>query len=447
MAMTFDDSKPIFSATSPGRLDVMGGIADYSGSLLLQMPIAETTTVELQLRDDHVFHLHSSGKGHHELASTIRYLPEAGHTPESAGSWLRGQSGGDWAAYVVGCFLILQEQVGIPVTGADVRIRSNVPAGKGVSSSAALEVSTMLAVMKAHGLQPDRIKLPLWAQMVENRVAGAACGLMDQLSVTLGKKKNLLPLVCQPHTVGEPVPIPAGMFFAGIDSGVRHAVGGASYGDVRTAAFMAYSIVASEHGLGPGDIAHARSAGTWTALPHGGYLANIPVSQFEQRYAHLLPLQVKGSDFLTRFGGTIDAATEVDPGKHYAVAACARHPVYEQFRVESFARLLRSYAKSRDKVDLLRAMGELMLQGHASYGSVGLGNQRTDEIVAMVRESGPDRGVYGARISGGGSGGTVVVLAAGKEGKVTVREIHERYQRKYGQKVYLFSGSSNGALF
>ena len=88
-----------------------------------------------------------------------------------------------------------------------------------------------------------------------------------------------------------------------------------------------------------------------------------------------------------------------------------------------------------------------MLQSHASYGAVGLGNERTDEIVTMVREAGPDRGVYGARISGGGCGGTVVVLAAGKEGKATVKEIYDAYKRKYRQKFYLFTGSSNGALF
>jgi galactokinase len=447
MAVTFDDSKSIFSATSPGRMDVMGGIADYSGSLLLQMPIAETTTVSIQLRDDNAFNLHSIGKGHKDLEASIVYREDAATTPESAGAWLRTQPGGDWAAYVIGCFLILREQAGIQVTGADIEIRSNVPAGKGVSSSAALEVATMLAVMKAHGLQPDRIKLPLWAQQVENRVAGAACGLMDQLSVSLGEKKKLLPLVCQPHTVFEPVSIPPGIQFAGIDSGVRHAVGGASYGDVRTAAFMAYTIIAGAHGLGPADIENARSTRTWDSLPHGGYIANIPVSFFEQRYASLLPLYMKGSDFLARFGGTIDAATTVEPDKGYALSACARHPVYEQSRVNGFARLLRTYPKSKDKAEVLRAMGELMLQSHASYGAVGLGNERTDEIVAMVREAGPDKGVYGARISGGGSGGTVVVLAAGKKGKATVKEIYDGYKRKYRQRFYLFTGSSNGALF
>ena len=444
MPVVFHKDKPVFSATSPGRMDVMGGIADYSGSRLLQMPIAESTTVSLQLREDGVFHLFSKGIRHKDLETEIVF--KGGLAPAEAGVFLRSQPGGDWAAYVIGCFVILNLELGLPFSGADIYIESNVPAGKGVSSSAALEVATMLSLMKAHGVVPDRIKLPLWAQKVENQVAGAACGLMDQLSVTLGEKKKLLPLVCQPYTVFDAVSIPAGIIFAGIDSGVRHAVGGASYGDVRTAAFMGYSIIAAEHGVGALEIETARAIGSWKDLPYGGYLANIPLSLFEQRYAGLLPGKIHGRDFLARYGGTIDAATSVDPARIYDLLSCARHPVEEEFRVSSFERLLKAFPKSRDRRDLLCAMGELMMQSHASYSAVGLGNERTDEIVEMVRAAGHDKGVYGARISGGGSGGTVVVLAEGRVGRETVKKIHKELSERQGKRLSLFLGSGDGAL-
>ena len=92
-------------------------------------------------------------------------------------------------------------------------------------------------------------------------------------------------------------------------------------------------------------------------------------------------------------------------------------------------------------------MGELMLQSHRSYSAVGLGNEYTDEIVQMVRESGATNGVFGGRVSGGGNGGTVCILGYGKEGKETIKNIHRRYRERRKQKVFLFSGSSNGALF
>ena len=68
-----------------------------------------------------------------------------------------------------------------------------------------------------------------------------------------------------------------------------------------------------------------------------------------------------------------------------------------------------------------------MMQSHESYSAVGLGNEYTDKIVEMVRDAGTDNGVYGARVSGGGNGGTVCILSYGKEGKEAVKEIYGRY--------------------
>ncbi|MBD0333310.1 MAG: hypothetical protein ICV66_11700, partial [Chitinophagaceae bacterium] len=96
---------------------------------------------------------------------------------------------------------------------------------------------------------------------------------------------------------------------------------------------------------------------------------------------------------------------------------------------------------------ILQMLGELMLQSHASYSSVGLGNAATDEIVEMVRQCGCDSGIYGARITGGGSGGTVVVLCFGKEGKHSIKKIFHQYKQSSKKKIHLFSGSENGAFF
>src|SRR6188768_3296329 len=92
-----------FIGIAPGRLDVMGGIADYSGSLLLQMPIAEETVVTLVKRDDGVFMAHTDA----EVALkefNVDLIDLDADDLRSYGEQIKRRSGGDWAVYVLGCF-------------------------------------------------------------------------------------------------------------------------------------------------------------------------------------------------------------------------------------------------------------------------------------------------------------------------------------------------------
>ncbi len=78
-----------------------------------------------------------------------------------------------------------------------------------------------------------------------------------------------------------------------------------------------------------------------------------------------------------------------------------------------------------------------MYQSHTGYTICGLGNIYTTEIVEMVKEQ-QGKGVYGAKITGGGSGGTVCILCDGEEGLQTARSIHAQYQQKHGKQVTFF---------
>ena len=78
-----------------------------------------------------------------------------------------------------------------------------------------------------------------------------------------------------------------------------------------------------------------------------------------------------------------------------------------------------------------------MMQSHESYSAVGLGNEYTDKIVEMIRDAGPGSGVFGARVSGGGNGGTVCILSYGKEGKNTVKDIYRQIQANKKTKAIL----------
>jgi L-arabinokinase len=114
-----------------------------------------------------------------------------------------------WASYVAGVFLVLaREYEGTPLSGARVVIESNVPEGKGVSSSAAIETATMQAASAAFGIQIDPLDIALLCQRAENLVAGAPCGVMDQMTCVFGERDHLLALLCQPADVQPSVPVP-----------------------------------------------------------------------------------------------------------------------------------------------------------------------------------------------------------------------------------------------
>lgn len=443
----FFANAPVITASAPGRMDVMGGIADYSGSLLLQMPIKQLTSVTVQLRNDGVFHLRTRREKKQVAECRMQVSAIRQKTLEEAGSIIKSISGGDWAVYVLGCFLVLQQEKNTELSGANVLIESDIPWGKGVSSSAALEIATLNALMKLYDLKLEKTELAVLAQKAENQVAGAPCGLMDQLTAHLGKKNKLLPLICQPHEVIRPIGIPRGIHFTGIDSGIRHAVSGASYAEVRTAAFMGYSVIALHEGASLKDLEYGKISGDWSRLPYKGYLANIPVALFQSKYETLLPEQISGKEFLHQCGVSIDKVTRIEENKIYRPRICAAHPVYENERINEFASLLMRFKKQENKTAFLSRMGELMLQSHRSYNAVGLGNAFTDEIVDSVVKAGVENNVYGARITGGGSGGTVCVLGFGKEGKQTVKDIYNRYKKARKKKLFLFAGSSNGAFY
>jgi len=450
----FGRHRKTFRASAPGRLDVMGGIADYSGSLVLEMPIREATTATVALRDDGMMRAHSTAAASLHSQPTVEVALNDCVTPEGSLEYaplrarLAAQEGAGWAAYVIGCALVLMREKKAKFRGADFWIESSVPPGKGVSASAALEVAVMAALTKAMNLPLDDTELPLLCQRVENRVVGAPCGVMDQLTSYLGRKDQLLPILCQPADVQPPVAIPPGVSFVGIDSGVQHAVSGASYTDVRVAAFMGYTLIALHEGASSSDIQRARESGDARGLPYRGYLANIPVSVFEAKYRDRLPVKISGRSFLEKYGGTIDAVTQVNKNATYHVLACARHPIYENHRVNLFSNLLRLLGGEElqrdEREKTLSALGELMYQSHVSYSDCGLGNDATDRLVHLARAAGPAKGVYGAKITGGGSGGTVCLLCVGRKGRETATRIAQTLAASDEKPHALFTGSSDG---
>lgn len=172
-----------------------------------------------------------------------------------------------------------------------------------------------------------------------------------------------------------------------------------------------------------------------------GYLANIEPREFEEKFAQHLPGEMRGAEFLERYGSTSDNVTTVERDRTYAIRAPAMHPIYENFRVRRFAELLQRASLSQDEKI---ALGKLMYDSHASYSACGLGANATDLLVELVRATGVDQGLYGAKITGGGSGGTVAVLGD-RNAEAAVRSVAERYAALMDYEPYIFRGSSPGS--
>jgi len=444
-SLLFEQGAPLVVARAPGRLDVMGGIADYSGSLVLQWPIREATLVAVQAVAKRGLKLMSlaieNGREARTLeldASTTRQLLEGDY--DAARRWFARDPALHWPAYVLGVLVVLEREPGLQFDcGLRILVESKVPEGKGVSSSAALEVATMQAVTGLVGTTLEGTELARLCQMAENFVVGAPCGIMDQMTSALGQADALLSLLCQPAKVQGFVPLPSSIRFWGIDSGIRHAVSGSDYTSVRTGAFMGYRLIAELAELK--EVARSEDGILRIDDPRwSGFLANLSPAEFDRDFAPHLPTELRGDEFLALYRGTTDSVTRVDPNQSYAVRLPTAHPIHENARVRRFATLL----EADPNEPAWREMGELMYGSHASYSACGLGSDGTDLLVELVREAGLAAGLYGAKITGGGSGGTVAILGRADAGKA-VAGIARRYREATGREPYLFAGSSPGA--
>ena len=451
LAADFGAGRPVRVSRAPGRLDVMGGIADYTGSMVCEMTLDRAAAVGVAPRDDRNVQVFSFNLYDEHKPFTLR-MPLAALADASDQTLRRefSQQGRNWAAYLVGCLFVLHERrlvdLAAPVAkGISIAVYSTVPMGAGVSSSAAVEVATMINLLDYFAVR-DRVtpmELATMCQAVENRVAGAPCGIMDQATSCYGESGKLLRMVCQPHELLPPLGLPAGVRVVGINSNVRHAVGGPAYGRTRCAAFMGHRII----------LERMRAIGEASGRPlHGDpmnrYLANLDPDDYKNLFRPNVPELLQGQMFLDQYGQTLDPVTRVEPDVEYAVRHATDHHVLEARRVRRFCEFLEQAdgAAGAARSSALGRAGHLMYASHLSYThDAMLGAPECDLLVELVRERGR-QGLHGARITGGGSGGTVAVLAdEGDRADAALAEVKSQYEPRAGRKAELFGGTSPGA--
>jgi L-arabinokinase len=348
-------------ASAPGRLDLLGGVADYSGALVLEVPTYCSTEVvarphatfvvgPVDMTTDDVASL--ARLGYEEVRRTLAPFPR-------------------WTHYVIGVVLVLLRRGIAEPRPVRFDITSDLPASVGVASSAALEV----AVARALAPDVDPFGLAALCQEAENHVVGAPCGIMDQVAVAAGRPGSLLPVLCRPASLRPMVPLAPVLDVVGWPTGTQHEVRGLPYRRARAAAFMGKRIVEDASGR------------SWS------WISELPGAEVA-----LLPDALEGSAFLDRWGETGDELTSVDPDECYPVRAATSFGMEEHERSERALHALRGGDPA--------GLGPLMQASDAAYTAMGLGHPAASAVVgeALARP-----GVFGARSSGGGCGGTVVV--------------------------------------
>jgi galactokinase len=290
-----------------------------------------------------------------------------------------------WHDYVVGVAKELVK-LNIPIEGLDLFIRSEVPSGSGLSSSASLEMSCACAMLGGRTI--DRLELALLGQRAESLFVGVPTGIMDQYASVFGREDSAIRIDCR-SLQHEYVSLPKDVSVLAVNSMVKHELGSSAYRE---------------------RVKECREA----------------VEALQRTDPSVQSLRDATFDFFTRVQDTVPPV----PRQR------ARHVITENERVLEFA----AAARAGD----LEKMGQLFV---ASHRSMQYDYEITcEEIDFLVDSAIKMPAVYGARMTGGGFGGcTVNLVRAGSEEEFR-SQLAELYQAKYGIKARFYDCKpANGA--
>jgi galactokinase len=407
---------PVTYRTAHACLDVLGGLNAEAGGTMAQMPLPVHVAVAAQVDDEPRLRIRSAQIGPPVGDPEVIVREGAALPPEAA-----------WAAGIVALWSLEKPAA---ARGASILIHSDIPQGAGQSSSTALLAATAWALtVPRQTLSPLAV-----AQRVAAAEALAAQGSAERIATgpiihaltcihTRGAQPQMLRYSAQPHRFVGVVPLPAAVRLLALDTGVRYAAGHAGWnlphrgamrdlGELHAAAAMGKRLIETIYG----DLGQRHT-------PLHGYLANASPLLYRQYFRALLPRRMRAGDFVRTHGPLpeLPLESEEDQARLYRVRTAVDHLLSEHEHAEQFLQALEELAETgpgaltdeAERQRVLQRAGRLLLASHHSYRlRLELSCREADWLVDRLMEAGPERGVYGARITGTGGGGTVAALLA-----------------------------------
>jgi len=356
----------VFSA--PGRVNLIGEHTDYNDGFVLPSAIGFYAHVAVAPRPDRKLVFRSTGFAQ-------AFEADLSETPKKLG---------EWCDYVLGVAVQLGK-AGVRVSGANILVHGEVPIGAGLSSSAALEVASAMALLHLAKAEMPMKQVAKLCQRAENEFVGAHVGIMDQFVSCHGRKDNAVMLDCRSLDY-ELVPIPESVKFVICNTMVKHELSGGEYNVRREQCEAGVQILAK-------------------AYPEVRALRDVSVGQLEAQRREMPELIYK---------------------------RCL-HVVQENDRVVETVQRLRGGD--------MELVGQLMGESHASLRD--LYEVSCAELDAMVESAQRLPGFIGGRMTGGGFGGCTVNLVEEADAAEFAEKIAERYHGKVGiaPNVYVCSAA------
>ncbi|HXM62281.1 MAG TPA: galactokinase [Terriglobales bacterium] len=357
---------------APGRVNLIGEHTDYNEGFVMPAALDLYTYVAVSPRSDRRLRVYSENLGEKcdlDLDS------------------IRPGKSGDWSDYVRGVAGVL-ESSGYQLRGADLAIASEVPLGAGLSSSAALEVSTAWALLSNSEINVDRNVIPQMCQQAEHLYPETKCGIMDQFISCHGRAGHALMLDCRSLDF-QLLPVPRQVRLMVCNTMVKHEHASGGYNTRRREC---------EEGL----------RALKQVLPAIRALRDVTVNELEQHRDLLSPVIYKR----------------------------VRHVVTENDRVKRAAEALQT--------EDMAQFGQLMADSHRSLRDDY--EVSTVELDLMVELANGQEGVYGARMTGGGFGGCTINLVDSAHAEAIQQRLAKTYEARTGLKpTILICEASDGA--